>query len=87
MKKISILAAAMILALDVSVCSAQALDQTAGAAGVRCKDGVCEFVPVGSNEKTALAAANPYNNAVPDIEGEWEKDVKQLGPQDRKSVV
>ena len=82
MKKISILAAAMILALDVSVCSAQALDQTAGAAGVRCKDGVCEFVPVGSNEKTALAAANPYNNAVPDIEGEWEKDVKQLGPHD-----
>ena len=83
MKKISILAAAMILALGVSVCSAQALDQTAGAAGVRCKDGVCEFVPAGGGERTALAAqANPYNNAVPDIEGQWESDVKQLGPHD-----
>ena len=83
MKKISILAAAVIFALGVSVCSAQALDQTAGAAGVRCKDGVCEFVPVGGGERTALAAqANPYNNAVPDIEGQWENDVKQLGPHD-----
>ena len=83
MKKISILAAAVIFALGVSVCSAQALDQTTGAAGVRCKDGVCEFVPVGDGERTALAAqANPYNNAVPDIEGQWESDVKQLGPHD-----
>ena len=24
----------------------------------------------------------PYNNAAPDIEGQWEKDVKQLGPHD-----
>lgn len=83
MKKISILAATMILALGVSVCSAQALDQTAGAAGVSCKDGVCEFVPAGGGERTALAAqANPYHNAVPDIEGQWERDVKQLGPHD-----
>ena len=83
MKKISILAAAMILALGISVCRAQALGQTTGAAGVRCKDGVCEFVPAGGGERTALAAqANPYNNAVPDIEGQWESDVKQLGPHD-----
>ena len=25
---------------------------------------------------------NPYNNAVADIEGQWERDVKQLGPHD-----
>ena len=29
-----------------------------------------------------LAVINPYNNAVPDIEGQWEKDVNQLGPHD-----
>ena len=82
MKKISILAAAMVLALGVSVCSAQPLGQTADTTGVTCKDGVCVIVPAGSGEKTALAAANPYNNAVPDIEGQWESDVKQLGPHD-----
>lgn len=47
-----------------------------------CKDGVCEFVPAADGTGTALAAINPYNNAVPDIEGQWEKDVKQLGPHD-----
>ena len=29
-----------------------------------------------------MAVINPYNNAVPDIEGQWEKDVNQLGPHD-----
>ena len=82
MKKISILAAAVILALGVSVCSAQTLDKTTGTAGISCKDGVCEIAPAGGDERTTLAAANPYNNAVPDIEGQWESDVKQLGPHD-----
>ena len=47
-----------------------------------CKDGVCEFVPSAEGNGTALAVINPYNNAVPDIEGQWEKDVNQLGPHD-----
>ena len=47
-----------------------------------CKDGVCEFVPSAEGNGTALAVLNPYNNAVPDIEGQWERDVKQLGSHD-----
>ena len=84
MKKISILLTAAILALGVSVCSAQGLGQAADAAGANCKDGVCEIAPVdSSSEGTALTAqANPNKQAVPDIEGEWERDVKQLGPHD-----
>ena len=82
MKKISVLLAAMVFALGVSVCSAQGPGQAADAAGINCKDGVCELTPAVSSERTTLAAVNPYNNAVPDIEGQWEKDVKQLGPYD-----
>ena len=47
-----------------------------------CKDGVCEFTPASSGERAALAVINPCNNAVADIEGQWESDVKQLGPHD-----
>ena len=82
MKKMTILLAAAILALGVSACSAQGLGQSADVVGINCKDGVCEFTPAVSSDRTALAAVNPYNNAVPDIEGQWEKDVKQLGPHD-----
>ena len=83
MKKISILLTASILALGVTVCNAQSLGQAADAAGVNCKDGVCEIAPVGSSTGTTLTAqANPYKHAVPDIEGEWEKDVKELRPHD-----
>jgi len=82
MKKTAVLVTALALALGVSVCSAQGYEQAAGAATVNCKDGVCEFVPAAAGEETALAVINPYNNAVADIEGRWEKDVKQLGPHD-----
>ena len=83
-KRMAMTVTALVFALGVSVCSAQGCAQTAGASGVNCKDGVCEFVPAGSSTAgTALTAqANPYNHAVPDIEGEWESDVKQLGPHD-----
>ena len=47
-----------------------------------CKDGACEFVPAAEGDRTDLAVINPYNNAAPDIEGQWERDVKQLGPHD-----
>lgn len=83
MKKKTALLTAMILALGVSVCSAQNNGMAAEAAGIHCKDGVCEFVPAAAaGERTAFAVINPCNNAVPDIEGQWERDVKQLGPHD-----
>ena len=90
MKKIAMLLTATILALSVSLCSAHCPGGGYGnncgrgiAYAANCKDGVCEFVPAGGSERTALAAqANPYNNAVPDIEGQWERDVKELGPHD-----
>jgi hypothetical protein len=83
MKKKTALLTAMILALGISVCNAQNNGMAAEAAGTNCKDGVCEFVPgAAGGERTAFAAINPYNNAVPDIEGRWERDVKQLGPHD-----
>ena len=82
MKKTAMLVTALVFALGVSVCSAQSNGQAAGAATANCKDGVCEFTPASGGEGTALAVINPYNNAVADIEGQWEKDVKQLGPHD-----
>lgn len=82
MIKITTLTTAMVLALGVSVCSAADFGGTAGVTAVNCKDGVCEFVPAADGAGTAFAAINPYNNAAPDIEGRWEKDVKQLGPHD-----
>lgn len=83
MKNLTVMLAAMALALGVSVCSAQNNVLTAGTEGINCKDGVCEFVPGAAvGERAPLAAINPYNNAVPDIEGEWARDVKQLGPHD-----
>ena len=107
-KKLALAAAALVLALGVSVCSAHCPGRGGygcgdferhGYAGCRdgynvdtcgrsyayaaeCKDGVCEFVPSAEGAGTALAVINPYNNAVPDIEGQWERDVKQLGPHD-----
>ena len=109
MKKMALAAAALVLALGVSVCSAHCPGRGGygcgdferhGYAGycrdgynvdncgrsfayaAECKDGVCEFVPSAEGNGTALAVINPYNNAVPDIEGQWERDVKQLGPHD-----
>ena len=83
MKKKTALLTAMILALGISVCNAQNNGMVAEAAGTTCKDGVCEFVSGAAGaERTEFAAINPYNNAVPDIEGEWARDVKQLGPHD-----
>ena len=109
MKKMALAAAALVLALGVSVCSAHCPGRGGygcgdferhGYAGycrdgynvdncgrsyayaAECKDGVCEFVPSAEGNGTALAVINPYNNAVPDIEGQWEKDVNQLGPHD-----
>ena len=81
MKKMAMLVTALALTLGVSVCSAQSNGQ-AGAAGVNCKDGVCEFVPASGTGQVSMASINPYNNAVADIEGQWESDVKQLGPHD-----
>ena len=79
MKKMTVMVAALALALGVSVCSAQNNGLAAENSGINCKDGVCEFVPgAAGGERTAFAAINPYNNAVPDIEGEWARDVKQL---------
>ena len=79
MKKMTVMVAALALALGVSVCSAQNNGLAAEASGINCKDGVCEFVPGATGgERTALAVINPYNNAVPDIEVEWARDVKQL---------
>ena len=83
MKNLTIMLAAMALALGVSVCSAQNNVMAAGAEGINCKDGVCEFVPgAAGGERVAFAAINPYNNAVPDIEGRWAREVNQLGPHD-----
>ena len=82
MKKIAVLITTLLLTMSASLCSAHGYGQTAGAAPVNCKDGVCELVPAASGEGTALAVINPYNNAVPDIEGQWERDVKQMGPHD-----
>lgn len=81
MKKMAIMATVLALALGASVCSAQS-DGQAGAAGANCKDGVCEFVPAAGGDQITMAVINPYNNAVADIEGQWERDVKQLGPHD-----
>ena len=81
-KRMAMTVTALVFALGVSVCSAHGYGQTADTTGITCKDGVCEFVPAPEGERTALAAANPYNHAVPDIEGEWEQDVKQMGPHD-----
>ena len=83
MKKMTVMLATLAFAMGVSVCSAQNNGLAAETSGINCKDGVCEFVPAAAGgEKTALAVINPYNNAVPDIEGQWERDVKQLGPHD-----
>ena len=83
MKKMTVMVAELALALGVSVCSAQNNGPAAETSGINCKDGVCEFAPgTAGGERTAFAAINPYNNAVPDIEGRWERDVKQLGPHD-----
>ena len=82
MKRMAMLTAALVLASAVSVCSAANPGEAVGGTAVNCKDGVCEFVPAADRTGTALAAINPYNNAVPDIEGQWEMDVKQLGPHD-----
>lgn len=83
MKKKTALLTAMILALGISVCNAQNNGMAAEAAGTNCKDGVCEFVPgAADGERTTFAVINPCNNTVPDIEGQWERDVKQLGPHD-----
>ena len=109
MKKMALAAAALVLALGVSVCSAHCPGRGGygcgdferhGYAGycrdgynvdncgrsfayaAECKDGVCEFVPSAEGNGPALAVINPYNNAVPDIEGQWERDVNQLGPHD-----
>ena len=80
MKKMTVIVAALALALGVSVCSAQNNGPAAETSGINCKDGVCEFAPgTAGGERTAFAAINPYNNAVPDIVGEWARDVKQLG--------
>ena len=81
MKKMAMLVTALALTLGVSVCSAQSYGQ-ADAASVNCKDGVCEFVPASGGGQVAMASINPYNNAVADIEGQWESDVKQMGPHD-----
>ena len=81
MKKMAMLVTALALTLGVSVCSAQS-DGQAGTVGVNCKDGVCEFVPASGEGQVAMAVINPYNNAVADIEGQWERDVKQLGHND-----
>lgn len=83
MKRIATLLTAFTLALGVSVCSAAQPDVTGGP-GLICRDGVCELTPAvaGSGEQTRMAAnANPYNNAVPDVEAKWEKDM-QPGPRD-----
>ena len=83
MKKMTVMVVALALALGVSVCSAQNNGPAADTSGINCKDGVCEFVPgAAGGERTAFAVINPYNNAVPDIEGAWARDVKQLGPHD-----
>ncbi len=82
---IAILATALLFAFGVSVCGAHSHGNMADAAAANCRDGVCEIVPAANGadgERTALAAINPLNNAVPDIEGQWESDVKQLGPHD-----
>ena len=71
------------LMTGVSVCGAE-LGSVANNASAVCKDGVCEIaLPAAGNEaKDGLAAsANPYHNAVPDVEGKWETEMK-LGPHD-----
>ena len=81
MKKVATLLTAFTLVLGVSVCNAVQPDVTGGS-GLICRDGVCELAPAvaGSGEQTRMAAnANPYNNAVPDVEAKWEKDM-QPGP-------
>ena len=80
-RKMAMLVMALVLTSGVSVCSAQGNGQ-AGADGINCKDGVCEFVPSPDGERTVLAVINPCNNSVADIEAQWESDVKQLGPHD-----
>ena len=81
MKKTAMLVTALVFALGISVCSAHGYGH-GDSGGVNCKDGVCEFVPGSGGERTTLAVINPCNNAVADIEGQWESDVKQLGPHD-----
>lgn len=66
----------------LSVCSAE--KSVAGShSALLCRNGVCEIAPVrGTGAGIALrAAANPNQSEVPDIEGEWAKDI-QLGPHD-----
>ena len=83
MKKMTAMVATMVLALGVSVCSAQNAGLPAETAGINCKGGACEFAPASADgERAAFAVINPYNNAVPDIVGQWARDVKQLGPHD-----
>ena len=43
MKKMTVMVAALALALGVSVCSAQNNGLAAENSGINCKDGVCEF--------------------------------------------
>lgn len=84
-KIITILATALLFTFGVSVCGGHSYGNTADAAAANCKDGVCEIVPAANDsggERSTRAAINPYNSAVPDIEGQWESDVKQLGPHD-----
>ena len=83
MKKLALAAAALVLASGLSVCSAHC----PGRGGYGCGDyerhgyaGYCRDGAEG--DRTDLAVINPYNNAAPDIEGQWEKDVNQLGPHD-----
>ena len=52
MKNLTVMLAAMALALGVSVCSAQNNVLTAGTEGINCKDGVCEFVPGAAGGET-----------------------------------
>ncbi len=77
MKKLALAAAALVLASGLSVCSAHC----PGRGGYGCGD-YERHGYAGYGNGTALAVINPYNNAVPDIEGQWERDVKQLGPHD-----
>ena len=66
----------------LSVCSAEK-GVTGSRSALLCRNGVFEIAPVRDtgNGIALRAAANPDRNEVPDIEGEWAKDV-QLGPHD-----
>ena len=83
MKRIATGIMTVALLAGLSVCSAEP-GGARGDADVICRDGVCELAPAASagREPEGLAAtANPYQNAVPDVEGRWAGDVN-LGPHD-----